>query len=447
MRLFSRYHKKSIGIFGLGATGTSVYKILSNVSRSILCYDDSEDIISNFKTKFPLANVINITDPRWREVDFFVVSPGISHFHDIFTLAKKYNIKIKSDIELFIEENENAEFILVTGTNGKTTVVSLVGHILNRAELDYHIGGNIGKPVMDLPYNRQGYVLELSSFQIELLNHIEAKISIITNITPDHLDRYKNLEEYISAKEKLLSSEGLKIIGVNSKISTNIYDKYRLIFGSKIIPISTNNDFKNAIICKDEYLDDNYFDQKKYIVKNTPALQGEHNRENIAISYAITRALGVNGDFIIDSLPSFKGLEHRMRYVGSWNQIDFYNDSKATNSAAAAKAIANFDDIFWFAGGKLKEKNLEVIQPVLKNIRKAYLFGESKKLLADFLRHNKVQYELCEDLQTAFKNALNDSAYYETKLTFLLSPACASYDQFNNFTERGDLFCNLVKKI
>lgn len=437
---------QKLGIFGLGITGISVYASLVGNSSAVICYDDSIANRENFIDKFGDKKLFPITDNQWTLLDKIIISPGIPPDHPVFELAHTHNIQITSDIELFIQQNSDSDFIFLTGTNGKSTSTALTGHILAEAKLDYHIGGNIGTPVMSLPMGCKGYIFELSSFQIELLKELDPKIAVITNITPDHLDRYKSLKNYSMVKEKILTPYALKIIGINSDISRNIYDKFKKIYGSQIVAISNTTPLIDGIFCNDDYLQDNFFDKQKYLLPVLPHLRGTHNKENIAISYAIARALGVAGKVIIEALSSFEGLTHRMQYIASYKNVNFYNDSKATNISSALSSLSTFNNIIWFAGGRFKENSFDELEPILGNIKKAYLFGESKDLFADFL-NDKIEYEVCQDLEEAFLKAAKSFSHHDQNLTFLLAPACASYDQFKNFEERGRLFARLVREL
>ena len=344
----SKQTGKKIGIFGLGLTGTSVYRSLMTIVKELICYDDSKVNIEKFIKEFSSSHVLSINNEKWKTLNKIVISPGIPRSHQIFQIASENKIPVTSDIELFIEENPNSEFIFITGTNGKSTVTALTGHILHKAGLDYHVGGNIGKAVMSLPYHRKGYVFELSSFQIELLTRIDAKISVITNITPDHLDRYKNVEDYARVKEKIFTPNSLKIIGVNSLITRNIYRKFKKVYNPKIIPISNSKQIEGGIFCDNNYLYDNIESNKVSLpLPSLPHLQGFHNKENIAIAYAICKSLLVRSSVIIKALESFKGLEHRMQYIGSYKNINFYNDSKATNISSALASLSAFNNIIW----------------------------------------------------------------------------------------------------
>lgn len=442
---------KDIGIFGLGKTGHSVYDHLKNLANSIVCYDDNEI----HRKGFAEDCIIPLNDQKWQELDLIVVSPGIPHSHQIFALAKAYNIKITSDIELFIQGNPDSEYIFITGTNGKSTVTAIVGHILQSSGVDCEYGGNIGKPALSLPRNKNFYVLELSSFQIELLSSAaisHAKISVITNITPDHLDRHGTIEKYSQIKTRVLTDNSIKIIGTNSTISKALYRSLvaKGITQKPIIEINQQNTANIAF--QDNVIIDNFFDCQSHALPELTNLSGKHNQENLAIAYAAARALGIPAKEIIASLTSFKGLPYRTEYLGTWKYIKFYNDSKATNIASAIASLSSFSNIIWFAGGKFKEESLEELKPFLGRIAKAYFFGESKQLFADFFQemqsiYPELAYEVHENLPKAFTAAADFSSTLTKPLTFLLAPACASYDQFKNFEERGKCFTDLVKKV
>lgn len=452
---FQKQHGKKIGIFGLGITGSSVYRNLLPVAKEIIVYDNLEASRRLFAEKFGPRHLHPLQNNKWSELDIIITSPGISRAHSVFQLAAQYGIKISSDIELFMTENPDAEYVFITGTNGKSTVTALAGHILSTAGFDYVVGGNIGLPVMDLPFEKKGYIFELSSFQIELLNldKVCSKISVITNITPDHLDRYKSIEEYADIKARILSPHALNFIGINSDISRQIYNDLKAKFGDKLIPVSTRIPLQRGIFCQKNKLEDGIFanSQESHDLPSLRSLQGEHNLENIGMAYGICRAISVPASRIIMALESFTGLAHRNQYVGTMpskeGNICFYNDSKATNISSSLASLSSFENIIWFAGGRFKEKSLDPLLPIIKNIRKAYFFGESRELFAKFMDHVSVEYEIHDTLTEAFTNALEYSRKNANGkgLIFLLAPACSSYDQFRNFEERGNLFIKLVK--
>ena len=441
MKLNSQKGKK-IGIFGLGLTGCSAFSALDKVAQTILCWDDLEANRNNFKSQFGSESLKDITEKNWQSLDKVIISPGIPPTHPIFSLIKEYNILISSDIDLFIEENSQSKIIAITGTNGKSTTTALIGHILHKSGLDYHVGGNIGLPVLMLPERAAGYVLELSSFQIDLLENFNPFVSILLNITQDHLDRYGTFEEYSKSKFRAFQGDGIKIIGVDSDKSREFFNHLREKGERKLIPISSSSSSKDGIICHSKQLLDNFFNRDTYELPELKHLRGTHNQENIAASFAACRALGLEPLEIIESISSFNGLKHRMQYLGTKNNISFYNDSKATNATSAACSLVSLNNIFWLAGGIFKEKSLSPIDSGLKNVKKAYLFGKDKLLFARHLE-DKIEYIVCTTMKEAFEYAIKDAQMIREKTNILLAPACASYDQFKNFEDRGNQFIEL----
>jgi len=442
MQLIKQKDKK-IGVFGLGLTGISAYEALRDVADLVICFDDS-------KGREGSIPITPITDPIWTTLDKIVISPGVPHSHPIFAFCKDHNIAITSDIELFIEENPESEFILISGSNGKSTTTTLVGAIILHAGLDYHIGGNIGLPVLSLPMHRKGYVLEVSSFQIDLLNNIKVKIAALLNITPNHLDRYSSFDEYAKSKERLLSfATDYKIIGIDTEKTFEIYEKIK--DEKNVIPISTSDQRAiDLVFCDEERIFDSYFTAENFATSylySSKTLKGKHNYENIAMSYAICRALGIDGRKVAETVNNFKGLEHRMQYLGKKGAVNFYNDSKATTLIAARAALSSLKNIFWLAGGIFKEYNFDPLdEEALKNIKKAYLFGQSANLFASHLK-GKVEYEIFGSMTEAFNKAAMDAKASESEANLLLSPACSSYDQFKNFEERGKKFMQMVDEL
>ncbi len=432
---------KKIGIFGLGVTGESIYLEISTQTNDIICWDDSEQNRLNFKAQNAL---FDLSDKKWLSLDIIFISPGIPSNHAVFLLAKEHNLLISSDIELFLHANPNSKIIVITGTNGKSTTTALVGHILNNSGYDFPIGGNIGLPVLSLPQNKMGYVLELSSFQLDLIQFFNPTISVLLNITPDHLDRHGTFEEYCKAKMRALRGDGLKIINIDNKTSKEIYEVLTRNGEKKIIAISTHKQ-KNTISCSKNSIDDNFYDNLSTNLPNLPNLPGLHNQENIATSYAVCRSLGLKPQEIADQLSSFGGLKHRMQNVGSSGNITYYNDSKATNASSAAASLSAAQNIFWLAGGVFKEENLKPLEKSLKNVKKAYLFGKSKLLFLEYLK-DKIDFEMFDTMQEAFAKANIDAKQATKKASIILAPACSSFDQFKNFEDRGNQFIDLCNE-
>lgn len=447
MQLLSQKRKK-IGIVGLGRTGIAAYGALNGIVEQLICYDDNVSNIDNFVKLFPCANITPINDSRWLRLDKILLSPGIPRTHNIVHIAKQNNITITSDIDLFFEELPNVDFIAVTGTNGKSTTTALISHILKLSGKSYEAGGNIGNAVFTLPLDKQGYVFELSSFQLELVSNFVAKIAVLLNITEDHLDRHLTMENYINAKKKILSQQSkqcYKIIGIDNELTKAIFESYDQ--DAHVIPISTFTECVNGVTVFEDAIYDNIFEAKIIKLPYIRSLQGDHNRENAAAAYAVTRLLGLVPEQIVNAMQLFAGLPHRMQYIGSKNNIDVYNDSKATNADAASKSISILNNIYWIAGGIAKSGGIKSLESLFNRITKAYLFGQDKQLFANALVGN-VNFTLCENLTDALNKAFSDATHASdnNKKNILLAPAASSYDQFKNFEHRGEVFTNLVKQ-
>ncbi|KAJ6644825.1 UDP-N-acetylmuramoylalanine--D-glutamate ligase, partial [Pseudolycoriella hygida] len=456
--LIEEYQK--IGIFGLGKTGTSSYEALVKVAE-VICYDQNSSSRESFTKVHGRDSLVDLSDFRWKKLDKILLSPGVPLSHDIIKLAGASNIPITSDIELLFEECSKARFIAVTGTNGKSTTVSLIGHILQANGINYPVGGNIGIPALSIDLNALGYVLELSSFQLDLLQKFKAKIAVLLNITKDHLDRHGTMENYIAAKRKIferLDKECFAIISVDNNITDGIFKQLSVENKTNLIPISTCQILDKGVSIYQDIIYDNLVEPLTLKLSSNKCLQGIHNQENIAASYATCRVLGILPTQIATALQEFKGLPHRMQYIGTIysdkdglgiaSEINFYNDSKATNVDAAYQSLSSFDNIYWLAGGVAKEANIKVLEPLFPKICRAYLFGQDKEVFVSALK-DKVQFQVCDDLIECFNKAVIDSKKDggSKAKNILLAPACASLDQFKNFEERGELFIKLYNQI
>ena len=441
------------GIFGLGITGISSYEYLTKHGKKVLCWDDNEQNRVRFKLKHADAEILDISEKSWNLVDYAVISPGVPRSHKIFSLAKKLNFNITSDIELFLKQQKTKNIIAVTGTNGKSTTVSLIYHILKNSDQNYLLGGNIGKPVLSLPSDADGYILELSSFQLDLLDELSPTASILLNISEDHLDRYSSYEEYKKSKYKILQNDGLKVIGIDNNNLSEYFKTINQKLGNdgKFLPISGRGNIKKpkakGIICNEGQIIDSFFDDISLSMKNNPHLLGKHNNENIAAAYAVCRFLGLKPTTILTHISTFRSLDHRMQYLGEKRGIKYYNDSKGTNTNSTSQALSSFENIYWLAGGIFKEKNIKAIEKYLPRIKKAYLFGRDADIIGQHLG-SKINYELFDNMSEAFNNAKIDAekTLDPGENIILLSPACASFDQFKNFEDRGHQFRYLYEK-
>jgi len=454
--LYLRLKKyKKVGIVGLGLTGISSYKFFKNHNIPIIVFDESPKSIENFSNQFgdeDLAKSIN----DLALCSHMLLSPGIPLYfprkHAAVKLAFEHNIEITSDCEVLYEcVKDRAKFIGITGTNGKSTTTSLIGHLLKESGKNCVIGGNIGIGALDLPLDCDIYVLELSSYQLDLLNNLRFNIAILLNVTPDHLDRHGSMIEYIKAKKKVFknqTSEDFAIICVDDEITSYLYEEEKLETNNITIGISSDpakEHMKNIICYDNKYFIDNYWNTTLNFNKNV-YLQGKHNHINLACSYAACRAVGIEAEEIEKHIESFVGLPHRMQYVGNIKKISFYNDSKATNAEASKPALSSLENIYWLLGGIPKTGGIEGIQKLFTNVKKAYVFGNASIGFAITLK-GKVPVKICNDMNSAFKEAYYDAVNDGNEANILLSPACSSLDQFKNFEERGEQFIKLYKNL
>jgi UDP-N-acetylmuramoylalanine--D-glutamate ligase len=377
--------------------------------------------------------------------------------HDIVVRARAADAEVIGDVELFAREiradgKNRAPVIAITGTNGKSTTTALVGHILNSCGFDAQIGGNIGKPVLELspPTTKTIYVLEVSSYQIDLSPGLKPDAAVLSNITPDHIDRHGSLEIYASVKARLLqqAAGGVAVVGVDDMQTSAIYTKISAA-GQQAVPVSVGKVLGRGIFALDGTLYDAQGGRANRIVDLSAAshLTGAHNWQNAALAYAATKTYARDARAVASAIIDFPGLAHRIEDVGRVGLVRFVNDSKATNADAAERALVCFKDIFWIAGGRAKEGGIESLEKHFPRVRKAYLIGEAAKNFADTL-DGKVPFEISGTLAAAVVSASADAARSSASApVVLLSPACASFDQFRDFEHRGDEFRSLVAKL
>lgn len=452
-------------VYGLGISGISTAKFLQNKNYDIVATDDNQDAIKINANKYPNLTLKNPEEISYNKNSIISFAPGIPLFypkpHQILQEVKKHDCKLTCDLEIFYNFNhQNNIFIGITGTNGKSTTTALTGYIFKELNLKSEVGGNIGIPVFDLPQNQENfnYILETSSYQLDLINDIKFNISALLNITPDHIDRHGSLENYIKSKKRIFQNQTASdyaIIGYDNKITNQIYHDFKdNNFSANLIAISTQQNLNEGISILNNKIFINIF-SNKFSFDFEPILKGEHNMQNIACSLAIICCYlhknhilnQENIAKIIKIIESFTGLKHRMQLVASFDNINFINDSKATNAESTENALKSYDNIFWIVGGRAKEGGINSLEHYFSKIIKAYLIGESSNDFAKFLHQNNVNYQDCHNLKNAFETALKDckSSNLSNK-NILLSPACASFDQWKNFEERGDFFCKLVNE-
>ncbi|RED16416.1 UDP-N-acetylmuramoyl-L-alanine--D-glutamate ligase [Parasphingopyxis lamellibrachiae] len=408
---------KRYAVLGLARTGLSVVDYLWNSSASLVAWDDREEAREQVQGKARLADPLGMDLGKF---DGIVVSPGVPiNRHPIAQKAREAGVPLIGDIELFAQARAELpphRVVGITGTNGKSTTTALIHHIVKTAGIPVRLGGNIGKPILGEQELEEGgvYVLELSSFQIDLTQSLDCDVAILLNVTPDHLDRYENFEAYAASKARLFEMQSAghaKIIAIDDAPSQAIAAGAE----GAVMQISAGG-------CMDQ--------------SNWPALQGPHNAQNAIAAMSAARRLGIGEEAIEAALRTFPGLPHRMERVGDRGGVLFINDSKATNPTSTAPALAAYPAIHWIVGGRAKADDLDACEPYFGHVRAAYTVGETaatfEKLLTPWMPVSN-----CGTIRQAVQIAAQAARPGET---VLLSPACASFDQYRDFEERGDDF-------
>ena len=451
-----QFKGKSVGVFGLARSGISCAKALIAGGAQVFAWDDSELAVERARAEG--LSITNLHTVDFKTLSALVLSPGVplTHPEPHWTVvkAKQAGIEIIGDTEVFAREvqRSGAKLVAITGTNGKSTTTALIGHVLNSAGLDVDVGGNIGLAVFNLrpPEKSRIYVLELSSFQIDLMPSLHPDVGILTNLTADHLDRHGDMHHYAFIKGRMFAKmrDGdTALVGIDDPWCMAIADQ--VSSGADIRRVSVIHVLDDGVSAPGGILHDRRGGKiiGEIDLRSMPALKGKHNWQNACMAYGAARALGVSIPAIKDAMKSFGGLAHRMQQVGTVSGVPFINDSKATNADAAEKALASFDNIYWIAGGIAKTGGIEPLAAYFPKISKAYLIGAST---ADFAKtlYGKVNVVRAETLELAVAAAAADAAMDgRGNAVVLLSPACASFDQYKNFEIRGDAFVDLVSKL
>ncbi|HET9715452.1 MAG TPA: UDP-N-acetylmuramoyl-L-alanine--D-glutamate ligase [Pseudolabrys sp.] len=447
---------KQVAVFGLGNSGLLSARALKEGGATVVCFDDNESKIDEArKAGIP---IIDLHTADWSHLTALVLTPGVPLTHPrphwSVELARKNNVAIIGDIELFCRERArlgcDCPLIAITGTNGKSTTTALMAHLLTSAGMDAQMGGNIGVPVLALQPFKTGrfYVLEVSSYQIDLAPSLQPTVGILINISEDHLDRHGTIENYADIKARLpanVDNGGTAVIGIDDPYAQSIAERVARS-GKRVARISVSQPVANGYYAKGSriFRASAGTAEKVADLAGISSLRGVHNAQNAGCAIAACDALGMSISVIQKGLTTFPGLAHRMQQVGHKGNVLFVNDSKATNADSAARALASFDDIFWIAGGKPKTGGIESLAEFFPRIRKAYLIGEAAKEFARTL-DGRVTYEIDGELSAAVKAAARDAeASRLSQPVVLLSPACASFDQYPNFEVRGQAFSDFV---
>jgi UDP-N-acetylmuramoylalanine--D-glutamate ligase len=447
------FRGRRVLVFGLARSGLAAIAALRLGGAEVVAWDDSET--SREKAKAQGVTLADLDQIDFAPFDCLMLSPGVplTHPQPHWTVrkAKAAGIEIIGDTEAFQREiaGSGAKLVAITGTNGKSTTTALTGHLLKAAGFDAQTGGNIGKAVFLLDKPRPGriYVLELSSYQIDLTPSLKPDVGILLNLTPDHLDRHGTMENYARVKARLFARQGrgdTAVVGIDDDWGVEIARS--IGSGARVIPISVTRQIADGVFSADGVLHDRTTGREESLIDLKPmrALRGQHNWQNACAAYAAAKALGLAPQVIEAGMRSFPGLEHRMEEVGRAGDILFINDSKATNADAAAKALASFDPIYWIAGGIPKAGGIDSLKPFFPRIVKAYLIGQAAEEFAHSIG-GAIPVEINGTLDKAVAAAARDAVKDGRKgAAVLLSPACASFDHYPNFEVRGDAFRKLV---
>lgn len=447
-----------MAVMGLGKTGLSTALALKKAGANIVAWDDNQS--SRDYAESLGITCSNLEQISKETIDFIIWSPGIPHTypepHPVALRAREEGIQIISDIDILSVCVPEADYVGITGTNGKSTTTALIGHTLKEFR-PTQIGGNIGVPVLDLePLDHTGtYVLEMSSYQTELSHDFSPVGVVFLNISPDHLYRHGGLQGYIDAKKNIFSNprqdnrKPIAVICIDTEDCFDIAEELEDDDVWTVIPVSTQKILDKGVYVEDGILFEVREGEPLRVadLNDFKHLRGTHNHENIACSYALIRQLyGIEPDKIITAMQSFSGLAHRQFLVRTINDISYVNDSKATNADATARALACFHHIYWILGGQPKEGGLTGLEDYMDRIEHAYVIGEAAPQFAEWLDKNGVAYTHCGTLEVATQKAHQDAQKKERGVV-LLSPACASWDQFKSFEHRGNLFAELVGKL
>ena len=450
--------EKPYYVVGLARTGLSVVQALQAAGRLVYAYDDSHHHCAVAQA---LGAVIKTpAQIDWTMIEGLVLSPGIPHTypapHITATLAERYQVPILCDVDLFAQavqqgvQRGQTKIVSVTGTNGKSTTAALIAHLLHdQAQL----GGNIGKPVLELDYledSKATYVLELSSYQLERVPHLKSDIVVWLNITADHIDRHGSLENYVAAKQNIFKPFGEAqtiVIAVDDPYSQATYQRLQQDKAKTIMTVSaTHSPTVDYTYTKDQIF---YHNEMMLDLSERSTLLGLHNMQNIAVAYAVLKALNVS--LTRSTILSFKGLPHRQELCGQTGAIQFINDSKATNIESTVQALTCYDHLHLILGGVPKENGLSGLESFKPKIQHCYLIGQAMLAFKAWLDEKKISCTACETLDQAVKrayvNASKASQYTSEVQTILLSPACASFDQFKDFEDRGNQFKMMVEKL
>jgi UDP-N-acetylmuramoylalanine--D-glutamate ligase len=456
------YEGKDVAVFGLGRSGIATCKALMAGGARVCAWDDNE--AARKAAEAAGVPLVDLNRRDWQTFAALVLSPGIPFRfpepHRFVKMAQLVGVPVVGDMELFaravneLKEFERPRIVGITGTNGKSTTTAMVGHILRACGKDVRVGGNIGVGVLDLDklHGAAIYVLELSSYQLDLADSLKCDVAVMLNLSPDHLSRHGGMDGYVQAKRRVFRNQGpadWAIVGVDDTRSQIMATQLTAEGLRKVAPVSAEYGLGRGVCVLEGQLADSMTGRSgpPHDISRARALPGRHNHQNAAAAYAVCRALGLEPDDILAAIETFPGLPHRLETIGVIDGVRFINDSKATNPQAAEQALRAFPNAFWIVGGRPKEEGIDDLEPFFPGIRKAYLIGESTEAFARVLA-GKVDAVKSRTLDVAVEAAFGDArSSGAPNPVVLFSPACASFDQFRDFEQRGESFRQSAAKL
>ena len=446
---------KTCAVLGLGRSGLASWRALQASDISTLAWDDLPAARSN-----ALEKGVHPVEPDnwvWSRISLLILSPGIPRCypskHPVVARAERAGCEIVSDITLLYRADPDAVYVGITGTNGKSTTTSLIAHVLQHSGHDAQAGGNIGQPVLAIPQGGRIYILEISSYQLESMSDVRFKVAVCLNVSADHIDRYPDMTTYAHTKERIFSRQtkkDLAVIGLDDPAGRHMFARLRR-HGRSVVGISSRRAVSDGIYVRAGHLIDERHEENAVLdLRSMTSLPGLQRTQNAAAAWAVCRFLRLSHKEIRLGFQTFAGLPHRLERLAVHRNIQYINDSKATNSDSTAHALSCFSDIYWIAGGRSKRTDYTSLIPHLDRISRAYFIGEAASELYAFMsRHRPLaRARMCTDLEgatlQASADAGKDNAPNAPMRTVLLSPACSSFDQFPDFAARGAFFRSMV---
>jgi len=455
------FEGRTVAVFGLARTGLAAARALVAGGAQVALWDENPK--SRAAAEAEGLPLVDLSTADWSQFAALMLSPGVPLTHPAphWTVekARAAGVEIVGDIELFARavnaapEHRRPKVVAITGTNGKSTTTALIGHVCREAGRDVRIGGNIGVGVLGLEDMHGGavYVLEMSSYQLDLTSSLHADVTVILNLSPDHLERHGSMEGYVAAKRRILANQGkgdTAVIGVDDPWGQQICTEITAANRRTIVPISASKAMGRGIYVLNGLLYDATGERAQEVadLNRARSLPGRHNWQNAAAAYAAAKGLGIAADEAAQHLLTFPGLAHRMETVATLGRVRFVNDSKATNSDAARQALSSYPKSFWIAGGQAKTDGIAPLEDLFPRVAKAYLIGEAAPAFARTLAGKAPAVET-GTLDAAVAQAYADASASGQDAVVLLSPACASFDQYSDFEDRGEAFRAAVQRL